>query len=63
MGDVIRFPHEAGYSRRACIDAKMAPAAVIILPVIRIERHTERAEGVKPAGSGARRGRRRRAAR
>ena len=39
MGEVIRFPDEAGYARGGrYVDANTEPATVIILPVIRIER-------------------------
>ena len=36
MGEVIRFPDEAGYARGGrLVDATSEPATVIILPVIR----------------------------
>ena len=39
MGEVIRFPDEAGYARGGrYVDANTEPATVIILPVIRVER-------------------------
>jgi hypothetical protein len=57
MGEVIRFPDEAGDARGGrYIDANTEPATVIILPVIRIERGPD---GLEP-GSGNNAGRRRR---
>lgn len=41
MGQVIRFPDDAGSARGRYIDADSEPATVIILPVIRIERNTD----------------------
>ena len=41
MGQVIRFPDDAGSARGRYIDANSEPATVIILPVIRIERNTD----------------------
>jgi hypothetical protein len=65
MGEVIRFPDEAGYTRGGkYIDANTEPATVIILPVIRIEREPDDSNGLEPdAGNSAGRRRRRRAAR
>jgi hypothetical protein len=62
MGEVIRFPDEAGYARGGrYIDANTEPATVIILPVIRIERDPN---GLEPdTGNSAGRRRRRRIAR
>ena len=56
MGEVIRFPDEAGYVRGGrYIDAHSEPATVIILPVIRIERDPDGSNGLEPnAGNGAR---------
>jgi hypothetical protein len=61
MGEVIRFPDEAGYARGGrYIDATTEPATVIILPVVRIERHPDGSNGLEPhSGNGG--GRRRRA--
>ncbi len=57
MGEVIRFPDEAGDARGGkYVDAHTEPATVIILPVIRIERAPN---GIEP-GSGDNSGRRRR---
>jgi hypothetical protein len=57
MGEVIRFPDEAGEARGGrYVDANSEPATVIILPVIRIERAPN---GIEP-GSGNSSGRRRR---
>ena len=65
MGEVIRFPDEAGYARGGrYIDAHTEPATVIILPVIRIERDPDSSNGLEPnTGNSAGRRRRRRAAR
>jgi hypothetical protein len=64
MGTVIRFPLEdrIGHeSRRAGGDVE--PAAVIILPVIRIERHFDEPAGAPGTGNSPGRGRRRPATR
>ena len=63
MGEVIRFPDEAGHLRGGkYVDANTEPATVIILPVIRIERNTDGSNDLEPhTGNG--RGRRRRASR
>lgn len=63
MGEVIRFPEEAGAGRGGkYIDATTEPATVIILPVVRIERDPDGSGDVEPqTGTGRRR--RRRAAR
>ena len=63
MGEVIRFPDEAGVSRGGkYVDAKTEPATVIILPVVRIDRGPDGSGDLEPqTGSGRRR--RRRAAR
>jgi hypothetical protein len=64
MGEVIRFPDEAGYARSGrYVDATTEPATVIILPVIRIERDTDGTNGFEPQTGNNRRRRRRRAAR
>ena len=65
MGEVIRFPDEAGYGRGGkYIDANTEPATVIILPVIRIDRDPDGSNGLGPdTGSSAGRRRRRRIAR
>jgi hypothetical protein len=65
MGEVIKFPDEAGYGRGGkYIDANTEPATVIILPVIRIERSPDGSNDLEPhTGSTAGRRRRRRAAR
>lgn len=65
MGEVIRFPDEAGYVRGGrYIDAHSEPATVIILPVIRIERDPDGSNGLEPTtGNSAGRRRRRRAVR
>jgi hypothetical protein len=63
MGEVIRFPDEAGSGRGGkFVDASTEPATVIILPVVRIDRDPDGSGDVAPqSGSGRRR--RRRAAR
>lgn len=65
MGEVIRFPDEAGYARGGrLVDATSEPATVIILPVIRIERDPDGSNGLEPqAGNNSGRRRRRRVAR
>ena len=65
MGEVIRFPEDAGQGlgsgRGRYIDASSEPATVIILPVIRIERGPD---GLEPdTGNSPSRRRRRRLAR
>jgi hypothetical protein len=61
MGEVIRFPEDAGLGRGRYIDASAEPATVIILPVIRIDRGPD---GLEPdTGSSPGRRRRRRLAR
>lgn len=62
MGMVIRFPENAG-ARRARAERDPSPqagASIIILPVIRIERHAEDAGGGSGPETGAAPGRRRR---
>ena len=60
MGEVIRFPDEAGNARGGrYVDATTEPATVIILPVIRVERDPDGSNSVAP-GSGTTQGRRRR---
>jgi hypothetical protein len=66
MGTVISFPAVERTARTSkSIAGQSESATVIILPVIRIERHVdEPAGGIEPeTGSGARRRRRRRATR
>lgn len=49
MGEVIRFPEEAGYPRAGrYVDANSEPATVIILPVIRVERDPDGVNGLEP---------------
>jgi hypothetical protein len=62
MGEVIRFPDDAGLARGRYIDASTEPATVIILPVIRIERNPDGSDDQEPQQRSGRR-RRRRAAR
>ena len=64
MGEVIRFPDEAGSLRGGRFaDANAEPATVIILPVIRIERDPDGSEGTTHSGTRSGRRRRRRLAR
>jgi hypothetical protein len=59
MGEVIRFPDEAGCSRGGkYVDANTEPATVIILPVIRIDRGPDDVEPDSGKSSGRRRRRR-----
>jgi hypothetical protein len=60
MGEVIRFPDEAGTSRGGkYIDATTEPATVIILPVVRIDRAPDGSGDPEPqTGTGRRRRRR-----
>lgn len=60
MGEVIRFPDDAGANRGGkYVDAATEPATVIILPVVRIERGPDGSSGAEPpSGSGRRRRRR-----
>jgi hypothetical protein len=64
MGTVIRFPLEdrIGHDGRAH-GAAIEPAAVIILPVVRIERHFDEPADSPGAGNSPGRGRRRPATR
>lgn len=65
MGEVIRFPEDAGYTRAGrYADAATEPATVIILPVIRIERDPDGSNEFEPrTGNNPGRRRRRRIAR
>ncbi|HET7675329.1 MAG TPA: hypothetical protein VFL54_07385 [Gammaproteobacteria bacterium] len=62
MGEVIRFPEDAGTSRGRYVDSSSEPATVIILPVVRIERAPDGSGDQEPQPGPGRR-RRRRAAR
>jgi hypothetical protein len=59
MGEVIRFPDDAGSARGRYIDASSEPATVIILPVIRIERGADDTGEQKPQQRNGKRRRRR----
>ena len=65
MGEVIRFPDDAGVARGGkYVDANTEPATVIILPVIRIERGPEGPTNSEPdSGNSSGRRRRRRVSR
>jgi len=64
MGEVIRFPDEAGPRGGKYVDANTEPATVIILPVIRIDRDPDGSNGREPdTGNNPGRRRRRRLAR
>jgi hypothetical protein len=63
MGMVIRFPLEERIGHKG-LGAGLEPATVVILPVIRIERHTDEPSGQAPGtGKSPGRGRRGRATR
>jgi hypothetical protein len=64
MGTVIRFPDErrvGGYA--GSVTTPLGPASVVILPVVRIERHGEETPGGIAPDAGSASGRRRRRAR
>ena len=64
MGIIVQFPEgmrPLGVGRY--VDANSEPASVIILPVVRIERHPDKPDGLEGGGSGAPGRRRRRRAR
>ena len=64
MGEIIRFPDEAGRLRAAKhSDPHGEPATVIILPVVRIERDPDGSSSEPHSGNSAGRRRRRRVAR
>ncbi len=64
MGEVIRFPDDAGTMRGGrYIDASSEPATVIILPVVRVERDPDDTSADPTPGSSSGRRRRRRMAR
>jgi hypothetical protein len=61
MGQIVQFPEgqrPAGGGRY--VDANSEPASVIILPVVRIERHPDQPSDGITGGNGATPGRRRR---
>jgi hypothetical protein len=61
MGMIIRFPLEERIGHRS-LGAGLEPATVVILPVVRIERHGDEPSGeCAPTGKSPGRGRRRRA--
>ena len=63
MGTVVSFPEARSVSRDV-IGAQVGSATVIILPVVRIERHDENPSGdAEPSASASGRKRRRRASR
>jgi hypothetical protein len=64
MGTVIRFPDEKRMAWTSAT-ARETPASIVILPVIRIERHADDTSGGASPETGARggAGRRRRARR
>jgi hypothetical protein len=62
MGEVIRFPDETATGRGGkYVNSKTEPAAVIILPVVRIDRGPDGADSLEPTSRnpGGRRRRRR----
>jgi hypothetical protein len=61
MGTIITFPAERCSAGTGLTDARGDGASVIILPVIRIERHGESpSDGVRPSPSSSRSKRRKR---
>jgi hypothetical protein len=63
MGTIIEFPADAASRRPGpTMDGAVreGPATVVILPVIRIERHTDKTNGGSGPEQGAASGRRRR---
>ena len=60
MGEVIRFPDDAGPRAGRYVDASTEPATVIILPVIRIDRDPDGSNGLEPHSGNNTPGRRRR---
>jgi hypothetical protein len=62
MGTVIAFPQGQRVGRVKGFNAPNEPAAVVILPVIRIERHADTLSGSTDSGAPASRRRRRRRA-
>jgi hypothetical protein len=57
---VIAFPAERIHMRAGMVvDAQTEPAKVVILPVIRIERHTGSSDGFKPGATTSSGGKRR----
>ena len=63
MGTVIQFPEGQRSTRNRYVGAPDEPAAVIILPVVRIERSPDEPSDDLESGPGAGRRRRRRASR
>jgi hypothetical protein len=61
MGTVITFPETGSAAlERKAVGGSLEPATVIILPVIRVERHDDGPTGEVEAGGRSARGRRRR---
>ena len=61
MGTIVRFPEgQRAASGGRYVDAQSAPADVIILPVVRIERQPEKPFDDFEGGTGTAGGRRRR---
>ena len=59
MGAVIRFPEDRLAERRSA-ETRAGPASIVILPVIRIERHADETPGGFAPGEGSESGGRRR---
>jgi hypothetical protein len=59
MATVIEFPERQRTSRKRSAGTTGEPAAVIILPVIRIDRYRDEPSGLEPDGTSRRRRRRR----
>jgi hypothetical protein len=61
MGTIVQFPEgQRPLGGGRYVDANSEPASVIILPVVRIERHTDTPSDGIEGGAGAASGRRRR---
>jgi hypothetical protein len=60
MGTVITFPTERSARDSTPPEQRGGEATVVILPVIRIERHDDRPSGVEPNATSPRRRRRKR---
>jgi hypothetical protein len=48
MGTIVKFPDEGRFVRFGRADERDESATVIILPVVRIERHEPRIENAEP---------------
>jgi hypothetical protein len=60
MGTIIRFPGETRVARAGRAQAQSETGTIVILPVIRIERIPDPADGIEPPRTAPGRKRRRR---